>query len=229
MAERRGVRSFLRGGGRNDVRREAPERSMDPRAEELGPIQPSVIDNALYVDGRRVATPASLADAFESLKNTPGSMAWIGLYRPKDWEIAKVAEEFGLHDLAVEDAIVAHQRPKADRYGETLFVVLRAARYLDETEEVDFGELHIFLGPNFVITVRHSEAPDLSTVRRRMESDPELLRQGPRRCCTRSWTRSSMATPRWSPACRTTSTRSRCRSSAATRRCRGASTSCPAR
>ncbi|HEY6590508.1 MAG TPA: magnesium and cobalt transport protein CorA, partial [Actinomycetota bacterium] len=89
------------------------------------------------------------------------------------------AEEFGLHELAVEDAIVAHQRPKLERYGDTLFVVLRAARYLDEVEEVEFGEIHLFVGSTFVLTVRHGHAPDLAAVRRRMESDPELLRLGP--------------------------------------------------
>jgi magnesium transporter len=89
------------------------------------------------------------------------------------------AEEFGLHELAVEDAIVAHQRPKLERYDDTLFAVLRAARYLDDVEEVDFGEIHLFVGPSFVLTVRHSQAPDLSAVRRRMEAEPDLLRLGP--------------------------------------------------
>ncbi|GAA4068454.1 magnesium and cobalt transport protein CorA [Nonomuraea soli] len=169
------VSRFLRGSQRE----QAPEESMDPRGEEDElPYRPSVIDNALYVDGYRIDTPGSLADAFAALKNTPGSMAWIGLYRPKDWELAKLAEEFDLHELALEDAIVGHQRPKADRYGDTLFVVLRAARYIDEEEEVAFGEVHVFVGPNYVITVRHAESPDLGVVRRRMESDPELLRQG---------------------------------------------------
>ncbi|MFE3449550.1 magnesium and cobalt transport protein CorA [Nonomuraea sp. NPDC059194] len=169
------MRSFLRSG----VREPAPEHSMDPRVNEGSPYRPTVIDNALYLDGHRIGTPASLADAFDSLKKTPGSMAWIGLYRPKDWELAKLAEEFGLHELALEDAIVGHQRPKADRYGEMLFVVLRAATYLDDVEEVAFGEVHVFVGTNFVITVRHAESPDLAAVRRRMESDPDLLRQGP--------------------------------------------------
>ncbi|MFF5207423.1 magnesium and cobalt transport protein CorA [Streptosporangium sp. NPDC000396] len=181
MADRqmRGLRSLMR--GRPGIVKDSPERSMDPRpADEEPPSSLShVIDNAIYVNGRRVATPESLPEAFECLKNTPGSMAWIGFYRPADSVIFNVAEEFDLHELAVEDAIVAHQRPKADRYGDTLFVVLRPARYLDESEEVDFGELHVFVGQNFLITVRHSEAPDLSQVRRRMEGDPELLGQGP--------------------------------------------------
>jgi len=177
----RGLRSLMRGRSA-DTGRESPERSMDPRsAGERRPVPPRsrVIDNAIYVNGHRAATPESLPEAFERLKNTPDSMAWIGFYRPEDSVILNVAEEFDLHELAVEDAIVAHQRPKADRYGDTLFVVLRPARYLDETEEVDFGELHLFVGKNFVITVRHSEAPDLSQVRRRMQRDPELLGQGP--------------------------------------------------
>ncbi|MFD0884509.1 magnesium and cobalt transport protein CorA [Streptosporangium algeriense] len=180
MAERqmRSILSLVRGhsGGERD----SPERSMDPRADDQTPPPRShVIDSAIYVDGRRDVTPESLPEAFEFLKKTPGSMAWIGFYRPEEAVIVNVAEEFDLHELAVEDAIVAHQRPKADRYGDTLFVVLRPARYLDEAEEVDFGELHVFVGQNFVITVRHSETPDLSQVRRRMENDPELLAQGP--------------------------------------------------
>ncbi|ACZ89142.1 magnesium and cobalt transport protein CorA [Streptosporangium roseum] len=181
MADRRvrGMRSLMR--GRSGAVRDSPERSMDPRSAGDEPPSPRshVIDNAIYVNGRRTATPGSLPEAFECLKNTPDSMAWIGFYRPEDAVILNVAEEFDLHELAVEDAIVAHQRPKADRYGDTLFVVLRPARYVDEAEEVDFGELHLFVGRNFVITVRHSEAPDLSQVRRRMEGDPELLGQGP--------------------------------------------------
>jgi magnesium transporter len=106
-------------------------------------------------------------------------MAWIGLFRPPAAQLTAVAETFGLHELALEDAIVAHQRPKLERYGDTLFLVLRAARYLDEIEEVEFGEIHAFVGANFVITVRHSLAPDLAAVRGRMETDPEFLSRGP--------------------------------------------------
>ena len=109
----------------------------------------------------------------------PGSMAWIGLYRPAETQLLSAAAQFGLHELAVEDAVTAHQRPKLERYGNTLFVVLRSAHYLEETEEVDFGELHLFVGPNFVLTVRHSQAPDLAAVRRRLEDNPALLRLGP--------------------------------------------------
>ncbi|MGW9135993.1 CorA family divalent cation transporter [Streptomyces sp. NPDC055681] len=106
-------------------------------------------------------------------------MAWIGLHRPSEAELISVADEFDLHPLAVEDAMEAHQRPKPERYGDTLFVVLRAARYLDDAEEADFGELHIFVGPDFVLTVLHGSAPDLAAVRRRMEDTPDLLKRGP--------------------------------------------------
>ncbi|WP_424211160.1 magnesium and cobalt transport protein CorA [Streptomyces sp. BI20] len=139
----------------------------------------SVVDSAVYRDGRRVATPESLAATFRLLREEPDGMAWIGLHRPTSTELHSLAAEFDLHPLAVEDALEAHQRPKLERYGDTLFVVLRAARYLDAAEEVDFGELHVFIGPDFLITVRHGAAPDLSAVRRRMEDTPELLALGP--------------------------------------------------
>src|SRR4051794_18491435 len=106
-------------------------------------------------------------------------MAWIGLYRPDEFELTSLASEFNLHELAVEDAINAHQRPKLERYGDTLFVVLRAARYVDDLEEVDFGELHVFVGRDFVLTVRHSEAPNLAVVRGRVEEDSNLIARGP--------------------------------------------------
>jgi magnesium transporter len=93
--------------------------------------------------------------------------------------MAAVAAEFGLHELAVEDAISAHQRPKMERYEGSLFTVLRPARYLDSSETVEFGELHVFTGKNFVVTVRHAEMAGVGRVRRRMEARPELLRHGP--------------------------------------------------
>ncbi|MGW6374675.1 magnesium and cobalt transport protein CorA [Rhodococcus sp. NPDC055112] len=159
-----------------------PEHSMAPHptppTPAVMPVEASVVNSAVYRDGARIETPASLAEALRSLPDE-SSMAWIGMYRPDEEQLQAAAKQFGLHELAVEDAIVAHQRPKLERYGDTLFVVLRAARYLDETERVDFGELHVFCGPTFVITVRHSESPDLSAVRRRMENDPELLKLGP--------------------------------------------------
>ncbi|MGI5446186.1 magnesium and cobalt transport protein CorA [Streptomyces sp. CA-243310] len=147
--------------------------------EPTPPNHHSVIDSAVYRDGRRAASPASLADTFRQLREQPDGMAWIGLHRPTEAELHSLAAEFNLHPLSIEDALEAHQRPKLERYGDTLFVVLRAARYLDALEEVDFGELHVFVGPDFLITVRHGAAPDLSAVRRRMEETPDLLSLGP--------------------------------------------------
>ncbi|HVG64716.1 MAG TPA: magnesium/cobalt transporter CorA [Actinomycetota bacterium] len=169
------------GRGANGQRQPpAPEVSMESRpVAAAAPVEQTVVAAAIYRDGRRVDSPTTVADAARRLRDQGDTMAWIGLYRPAEDQLLAVAEEFGLHELAVEDAIVAHQRPKLERYGDTLFVVLRAARYLDEVEEVEFGEIHLFVGANFVLTVRHSQAPDLAAVRRRMESDPDLLRLGP--------------------------------------------------
>jgi magnesium transporter len=141
-------------------------------------MRSGLVDSAVYRDGKRQASTTTLGETFRVLREQDGGIAWIGLYRPDVGELNSLAEEFDLHPLAVEDAITAHQRPKLERYGPTLFVVLRAARYLDDVEEVEFGELHIFVGPDFVVTVRHAESPDLSVVRKRLEHEVELLRLG---------------------------------------------------
>ncbi len=125
-----------------------------------------IVDNAVYVNGVRTANPDSLDETFELLRERHG-IAWIGLYRPTPDEVQSVASEFGLHPLAVEDTLAGHQRPKIERYGDTLFIVLRPARYLDAPEEVEFGEVHMFIGPDFAITIRHAESPDLGRVRKR--------------------------------------------------------------
>ncbi|MEV6564314.1 magnesium and cobalt transport protein CorA [Streptomyces kronopolitis] len=155
----------------------APDDSRTP--EPPAETGDSVIHAALYRDGHRVSTHDTLADTFQQQRAAAGTLAWIGLHRPTPAELVTLASEFDLHPLAVEDALEAHQRPKLERYGGTLFVVLRAARYLDDAEEVDFAELHVFVGRDFVITVRHGGAPDLSAVRHRMEDTPELLKRGP--------------------------------------------------
>jgi magnesium transporter len=150
-----------------------------PQGPPSGASRSRIVDSAIYVDGVRVATMGTLAETVEQLSRHPDGMAWIGLYRPDDAEIHTLAAHFGLHPLAVEDAIHAHQRPKLERYDDTLFVVLRPARYLDDTEEVEFGEVHVFAGRRFVLTVRHSEAPEFGSVRRRLEHERDLLRHGP--------------------------------------------------
>ncbi len=137
-----------------------------------------IVDNAIYREGVRQKAPLSLDQTFEELRDR-GGFAWIGLYRPTEEELRAVATEFTLHPLAVEDALLGHQRPKLERYGDVLFVVLRSARYLDAPEEVEFGEVHVFIGPNFAITVRHAESPDLGRVRKRLENAPDLLALGP--------------------------------------------------
>ena len=161
------------------VRRRPPATPGASLAVERIGDRTSVVDSAVYVAGDRVDSPTTLAETYRSLREHDGAVAWIGLYRPDQHELASLAGEFGLHQLAVEDAIVAHQRPKLERYDDTLFVVLRAAHYDDAAESVEFGEVHVFVGPDFVITVRHSESPDLSAVRRRLESNPDLLALGP--------------------------------------------------
>jgi len=137
-----------------------------------------IVDNAIYVDGRRAAEPASLQETYEACRKQHG-LAWIGLVEPTEEEFSSVTAEFGLHPLAVEDAIKAHQRPKIERYDGTLFVVLRPARYVDESETVEFGEVHVFVGEDFVVTVRHGKASELGKVRKRLEGEPELLQRGP--------------------------------------------------
>ncbi|MFE7844254.1 magnesium/cobalt transporter CorA [Microbacterium sp. NPDC057407] len=137
-----------------------------------------IIDNGVYVAGARIENPTSLSDTFEYMR-ARGGMAWIGMFRPTPEEIQQVAAEFSLHPLAVEDALNGHQRSKLERYGDILFIVLRPARYIDESETVEFGELHVFVGPDFVVTIRHAESPDLARVRRRLEEQPELLARGP--------------------------------------------------
>jgi magnesium transporter len=136
-----------------------------------------IVESAIYVDGRRSA-PCPLDEVRETSRER-GGFAWVGLYEPTEDEFDSVAGEFGLHELAVKDAINAHQRPGVERYGDTFFVVLKVARYLEEKETVEFGEIHAFVGKDFIVTVRHGEASELGEARRRMEGDSGLLRRGP--------------------------------------------------
>lgn len=143
----------------------------------------SIMDNAVYVDGKRTANPASLEETCEVTRER-GGIAWVDLAWPEPAEIQAVAEEFELHPLAVEDAIHAHQRPKLERYGDVQFVVLHPARSVDDDgdghiDRVEFGELHAWVGPDFVVTIRRSATPDLEAVRTGLEQDPDLLRLGP--------------------------------------------------
>ena len=137
-----------------------------------------IVECAVYEDGRRTATHLPLENACEAGQE-PGAFVWVGLYEPTPEEFDALVAEFSLHPLAVEDAVHAHERPKIERYGDMTFVVLKTARYLDDAETVIFGQVMIFVGESYVITVRHGEINDLSEVRRRVESDPDQLRRGP--------------------------------------------------
>jgi magnesium transporter len=137
-----------------------------------------IVDSAVYRNGMRDPGVAAVDDLVAAWRSGD-AMVWLGIYEPTPEELETVARGFGLHELAVEDAVKAHQRPKLERYGDMLLMVLRPARYLDEGETVVFGEVEIFAGVNFVITVRHGDAPDLGHVRRTLEAKPDLLARGP--------------------------------------------------
>ncbi|HUQ39700.1 MAG TPA: magnesium/cobalt transporter CorA [Acidimicrobiales bacterium] len=138
-----------------------------------------IVDCAVYShDGRRPGV-LELVDALEASRDAKDAFVWIGLKDPTESELAAVAEEFELHPLAVEDAVNAHQRPKVETYGDTLFVVLKSARYVDHEELVEICEIMLFLGPTFVVSVRHGESPVFADVRRMLDTSPERLEWGP--------------------------------------------------
>jgi magnesium transporter len=135
-----------------------------------------VVNCAAYAGGRRV-TDVEIEDISEVLKQ-PDRFIWIGLHEPKEALLRQVQQEFGLHDLAIEDALSAHQRPKLERYGDSLFVVLRTAYMNHEPGEIAFGETHLFVGSNYVISVRHGSSLSYAAVRSRCETTPQLLSKG---------------------------------------------------
>ncbi|KOU29153.1 magnesium transporter CorA [Streptomyces sp. WM6372] len=141
---------------------------------------PSVIvDCAMYRDGRRSPAPEDLSDALDEARASGDAFLWVGMYEPTEEEFEHVSREFRLHKLAVEDALTAHQRPKLEVYDDSLFVVLKPVMYDDDTDTVTTGELMLFIGDSFVVTVRHGEGAALSAVRSRLEHEPEVLRHGP--------------------------------------------------
>jgi magnesium transporter len=133
-----------------------------------------IVDCAVYEGGRRRDGELALEDAYEALG--PDSFVWIGLYEPSEEEFDSVRREFDLHELAVEDAIKAHQRPKLELYGDSLFLVLKTARW--ESGDVELGEILLFVGDGFIVSVRHGETA-LHDVRLRLEERPDLLKCGP--------------------------------------------------
>lgn len=137
-----------------------------------------IVDCAVYTDGERRPGKLEVMDALEAASE-PGSFVWIGLYEPTEDEFDAVRTELGLHELAVEDAIAAHQRPKLEVYDGDLFVVLKTARYVDATEKVEYAEIQLFIGATYVVTVRHGEASALADVRAKLERDLDRVRCGP--------------------------------------------------
>jgi len=138
-----------------------------------------IVDCAIYRNGKRLSGHDSPHDAQAVCGAQEDAFVWIGLYEPTEEEFETVRSAFDLHELAVEDAIKAHQRPKLEVYDGTLFLVLKPAQYVDEREEVEFGEILLFVGPRFVVSVRHRATSSLGDVRRRLEADDEMLRHGP--------------------------------------------------
>jgi magnesium transporter len=137
-----------------------------------------IVDCALYEGGVRRTGRLDIADAPTTM-GEEGSFVWLGLYEPTTEEFSEVRRHFSLHELAVEDALSAHQRPKLEMYDESVFVVVKTARYLDAEECIEFGEILVFIGEGFLVHVRHGEATPLTPARRSIESRPDLLACGP--------------------------------------------------
>jgi magnesium transporter len=144
----------------------------------------TVVDCALYVDGKRREGRLPFEGALQAAEQT-GGFVWIGLHAPTDAQVQGLSEEFDLHPLAVEDAINAHQRPKLERYGDHWFLVIKTAEYIEheeltgQSEVVRTGEILMFIGKNFIVTVRHGDARPLSPIRDALESDEKLVACGP--------------------------------------------------
>jgi magnesium transporter len=156
-----------------------------PTPAPSGSGRSGVVDCALYIDGKRQPGDWTYAEALEAARREEHGFVWIGLHQPELAEMTAIAETYGLHELAVEDAVKAEQRPKLERFGEVSFLVLRTARYCEHTEltetseVVETGQVMLFIGPNFLISVRHGDACRLSPVRADLETKQELLLQGP--------------------------------------------------
>jgi len=130
-----------------------------------------------YAGGRWIGE-VSIPDISEVLK-LPDRFVWLGLVEPDEEMLAEIQQEFSLHDLAIEDAARAHQRPKLERYGDSLFVVLRTAHLDPTTGGIDYGETHLFVGPNYIVSIRHGRSLPYTDVRTRCEASPDLLAKGP--------------------------------------------------
>ncbi|HSR25022.1 MAG TPA: magnesium/cobalt transporter CorA [Candidatus Eisenbacteria bacterium] len=138
-----------------------------------------IVDFALYRHGVREAAPEDFSDALAEARTRGESFLWVGLLEPTSEELEHVADEFKLHPLAVEDAVKAHQRPKIEQYEDSLFVVLKTVRYDENSQQIELGDVMLFIGDAFVVTVRHGEGSALADVRRRLEQERDVLDCGP--------------------------------------------------
>jgi magnesium transporter len=155
---------------------DSPQSATLP-AVQSGEKRPGVIDSAAYAQGLRVAN-VEIADLSEEIKRED-RFVWVGLYEPDEKLLREIQEELGLHDLAIEDAHCAHQRPKLEQYENCLFVVLRTAQIVGEPHHLEFGETHIFVGPRYVVSVRHGSLRSHVGLRARCEASQRLLAKGP--------------------------------------------------
>jgi magnesium transporter len=183
MSMIRDLRAVVRPSSRVSLRKESGpyDATRDPATTT------AVVDCAVYRDGRRLVTEGGPLTPHEAMRlvRRDGGFVWIGLHEPNEAEFAGIAREFGLHPLAVEDAVQAHQRPKLERYDDSLFTVFKTVHYVDHdelsasSEVVETGEVMCFTGRDFFITVRHGGQGSLRALRHRLQDDPELLAKGP--------------------------------------------------
>jgi magnesium transporter len=152
---------------------------MTPAADNPAgkPTVPACVVNAAIYNASGKLRSISLDEISDVLGKDDGSFVWVGLYEPEDAVLDKLQEEFGLHDLAIEDAQTAHQRPKIEAYGNSLFIAVNTAQVIDE--HIRYGETHAFLGPRYLVTVRHGASLSYAPVRARVEREPDLLELGP--------------------------------------------------
>ncbi|WP_327371135.1 magnesium/cobalt transporter CorA [Streptomyces sp. NBC_01217] len=160
-------------------------RTVDLSHPARSPLGSAVVNCVVYLDGVRQLGDCSADEALRRARKSGDGFVWIGLHEPTQQEFAGLAELFGLHPLAVEDTVHAHQRPKVERYDDTLFAVFKTVRYVEHdeltatSEVVDTGELMVFTGPDFVITIRHGSHGSLGPLREALETTPEQLAKGP--------------------------------------------------
>ncbi|WP_128429057.1 magnesium and cobalt transport protein CorA [Streptomyces cyaneus] len=182
----RKVTGLSKVGGLRKVARLARRRPrVDLSHPARSPLGSSVVNCVTYRDGVQVPESGDLVDIVQKVRKRGAGFVWLGLHEPTDQEFAGIAELFALHPLAVEDAIEAHQRPKLERYDETLFAVFKTVCYVEHeeltatSEVVNTGEIMVFVGRDFVITVRHGRHGSLGPLREELESNPEQLAKGP--------------------------------------------------